>query len=217
MAWELLGAEQRVPPPFGLPETTPEAPATMQPRKQAGPWRWDPAPTGGPPAAGAGFSAEEAVFSAPCAHTAARSGRGAQAGTPQHVGAAWAHGSGLWDLHVPSGAPGLPAVPLPPLGLCECGTAVTGRVARARPCCPPDPSAGHCWRPRHLGQWPALHRVAVAAPEGTNRVGAKVDQTLLRGGREIGNGICPFVCPSLVGSRGAGLGHSWLLARTVND
>lgn len=34
MAWELLGAEQRVPPPFGLPETTPEALATMQPRKQ---------------------------------------------------------------------------------------------------------------------------------------------------------------------------------------
>lgn len=212
MAWELLGAEQRVPPPFGLPETTPEAPPPCSPGS-SGPVEVGPSPHWGPSSRRRRLLGRGDGVLSP----AALSGRGAQAGTPQHVGAAWAHGSGLWDLHVPSGAPGLPAVPLPPLGLCECGTAVTGRVARARPCCPPDPSAGHCWRPRHLGQWPALHRVAVAAPEGTNRVGAKVDQTLLRGGREIGNGICPFVCPSLVGSRGAGLGHSWLLARTVND
>lgn len=44
MAWELLGFEQCVPLAFRLPETTPEAWATVQPSKQRGPVEAGPSP-----------------------------------------------------------------------------------------------------------------------------------------------------------------------------
>lgn len=64
---------------------------------------------------------------------------------------------------------------------------------------PQAPAAGHCWRPGHLGQWPELHRVPVAAHEGTKGVEGKVDQTLLQGGRERDQEWRLSVCLSIVG------------------